>query len=197
METSSSAGHLIGYARVSTIEQTPQAQVDALQAAGCVRIFTEHASGAGRERPELAAALDHLNPGDTLVVWRLDRLGRSMRDLLDIVTTLGEQGKNLMSLTEAIDTSTPTGRLVFHVAGAFSQFERDLIRDRTMAGLAAARARGQVGGRPPVMDEDDLTAMRTMLEAGMSKRAVARSLKVGRATLDRALARAGEQSHGH
>lgn len=189
MNASTRSGHLIGYARVSTADQTPQAQIDALQGVGCARVFTEHASGADRNRPQLAAALDHLNAGDTLVVWRLDRLGRSMTDLLAIVTGLGERGVDLMSITEAIDTSTPAGRLVFHLAGAFSQFERDLIRDRTVAGLEAARSRGRVGGRPPALDENDVEAMHTMLAAGMNKRAVARALKVAPATIDRTLLR--------
>lgn len=189
MISSTGTGHLIGYARVSTIEQTPQAQLDSLQAAGCVRIFTEHASGADRARPQLEAALDHLNPGDTLVVWRLDRLGRSMRDLLDILNGLGEQGKNLASLTEGLDTSTPAGRLLFHMSAAFSEYEREIIRQRTLAGLTAARQRGRVGGRPLALSEEDVTAMHTMLAGGMSKRAVARALKVGRATLDRAIER--------
>ncbi|RKW71682.1 recombinase family protein [Galactobacter caseinivorans] len=192
MNVSTGSGHLIGHAQVSTVAPDAAAQIDALQGVGCVRVFTDHATGTDRNRPQLAAALDHLNAGDTLVVWRLDRLGRSMTDLLAIVTGLGERGVDLMSVTEAIDTSTPAGRLVFHLAGAFSQFERDLIRDRTVAGPEAARSRGRVGGRPPALGENDVEAMHTTLAAGMNQRAVARTLKVAPATVDRALLRTQE-----
>jgi DNA invertase Pin-like site-specific DNA recombinase len=139
-------GHLLGYARVSTTDQQPQLQVDALQRAGCYRVFTETASGARTDRPVLEQLLDQLRPGDTLVVWKLDRLGRSLRHLVDTVTGLADRGIGFRSLQEAIDTTTPGGKLVFHVFAALAEFERDLIRERTSAGLAAARARGP--GRP-------------------------------------------------
>jgi DNA invertase Pin-like site-specific DNA recombinase len=152
-------GHLLGYARVSTTDQQPQLQVDALTAAGCYRVFAETASGARTDRPTLEQLLDQLRPGDTLVVrpgdtlvvWKLDRLGRSLRHLVDTVTGLAERGVGFRSLQEAIDTTTPGGKLVFHVFAALAEFERDLIRERTAAGLAAARARGRRGGRPSVM----------------------------------------------
>jgi DNA invertase Pin-like site-specific DNA recombinase len=144
-------GHLLGYARVSTVEQNPALQDDALRAGGCVRIWTDVASGARDDRPQLALVLDRLLPGDTLVVWRLDRLGRSLRHLIDTVRVLDERGVGFRSLTESIDTSSTGGRLVFHVFGALAEFERDLGRDRTLAGLQAARDCGRHGGRPPKM----------------------------------------------
>jgi DNA invertase Pin-like site-specific DNA recombinase len=153
---------LMGYARVSTLEQDPALQHDALQAAGCLRLFTDRASGALDDRVQLAHALDHLRAGDTLVVWRLDRLGRSLRHLVDTVTGLADRDVGFRSLQEAIDTTTPGGRLVFHVFAALAEFERDLIRDRTQAGLAAARARGRQGGRPSLMTPDKLGIARAM-----------------------------------
>src|SRR5690348_6581068 len=140
----------VGYARVSTGEQTLDLQLDALAAAGCDRVFQDTASGAKAERPGLARALDFLRPGDTLVVWRLDRLGRSLQHLIQTLTALDQRGVGFKSLTESIDTTTPGGKLVFHIFGALAEFERDLIRERTQAGLAAARARGRTGGHPRV-----------------------------------------------
>src|SRR5512146_3189384 len=139
---------LVGYARVSTADQTPALQRDALSAAGCGRLFTDTASGAKAERPGLDEALEFLRPGDTLVVWRLDRLGRSLRHLIETVSLLEQRGIGFRSLQESIDTTTSGGKLVFHVFGALAEFERDLIRERTSAGLLAARARGRKGGRP-------------------------------------------------
>ena len=139
---------LAGYARVSTLDQNPAPQLDALRDAGCGRIFEDRASGARSDRPGLAEALGWMREGDTLVVWRLDRLGRSLPQLVATVKTLEERGFGLRSLTEGIDTASASGTLVFHVFGALAQFERDLTRERTMAGLAAARARGRRGGRP-------------------------------------------------
>jgi DNA invertase Pin-like site-specific DNA recombinase len=153
-------GHLLGYARVSTTDQHPQLQVDALTAAGCYRVFTETASGARGDRPTLAQVLDQLRPGDTLVVWKLDRLGRSLRHLVDTVTGLADRGVGFRSLQEAIDTTTPGGKLVFHVFAALAEFEGDLIRERTAAGLAAARSRGRYGGRPSVMTAHKLQVAR-------------------------------------
>jgi DNA invertase Pin-like site-specific DNA recombinase len=157
-------GHLLGYARVSTTDQQPQLQVDALERAGSYRVFTETASGTRTERPTLEQLLDQLRPGDTLVVWKLDRLGRSLRHLVDTVTGLAERGVGFCSLQEAIDTTTPGGKLVFHVFAALAEFERDLIRERTNAGLAAARVRGRHGGRPPVMTGQKLRVAQEMFQ---------------------------------
>src|SRR5215210_2296512 len=142
----------IGYARISTGEQTLDLQLDALKAAGCGTVYQETASGAKADRPVLDDVLSYLRPGDTLVVWRLDRLGRSLQHLIEVVAALAERGIGFKSLTEQIDTTTPGGKLIFHVFGALAEFERDLIRERTHAGLAAARARGRLGGRPKALD---------------------------------------------
>ena len=142
---------LIGYARVSTDDQTLDLQRDALREAGCERIFEDQASGAG-DRPGVRDALKHLRTGDTLVVWRLDRLGRSLKDLIARAETLRTQGIGLRSLKEAIDTDSSSGQLIFHIFGALAEFERALIRERTQAGLQAARARGRKGGRPRRLD---------------------------------------------
>src|SRR5512139_3037912 len=128
---------LVGYARVSTQDQDPALQLDALKGAGCEKVFTEKASGAQRDRPQLRAALGYMRQGDTLVVWKLDRLARSLKQLIETVETMGEQGLGLRSLTEAIDTTTSGGRLVFHLFAALAEFERGVIRERTMAGLQA------------------------------------------------------------
>lgn len=141
-------GGLVGYARVSSTEQNLDLQRDALKAAGCVRVFEDKASGAKVERPGLEAALDYAREGDTLVVWRLDRLGRSLPHLINTVSDLESQGVGFRSLQEAIDTTTSGGLLVFQIFGALAEFERNVIRERTQAGLAAARARGRKGGRP-------------------------------------------------
>jgi DNA invertase Pin-like site-specific DNA recombinase len=159
-------GHLLGYARVSTTDQQPQLHVDALQRAGCYRVFTETASGARNDRPTLEQLLDQLRPGDTLVVWKLDRLGRSLQHLVDIINGLADRGIGFRSLQEAIDTTTPGGKLVFHVFAALAEVERDLIRERTNAGLAAARARGRHGGRPPVMTGHRLQVAQEMYGSG-------------------------------
>lgn len=144
---------LIGYARVSTLEQSANLQNDALEKAGCEKIFVDKISGASKERPALDKAKEILRRGDTLVVWRLDRLGRSLRDLIDWMSYLEQEGVALKSLQEAIDTSTSTGRLVFHIFAALAEFERNLIRERTNAGLEAARARGRKGGRPVKLNQ--------------------------------------------
>ncbi len=138
----------IGYARISTDDQTLDLQRDALTTAGCDRLFTDTISGARADRPGLTQALAFARPGDTLVVWRLDRLGRSLRHLIETVTELEQRGVGFKSLTEAIDTTSPGGKLVFHIFGALAEFERELIRERTQAGMAAARARGRQGSRP-------------------------------------------------
>ena len=157
---------LVGYARISTAGQDAALQLDALAAAGCGRVFSDTASGALEERPELTRALDHLRRGDTLVVWRLDRLGRSLRHLVDTVTGLADRDIGFRSLQESVDTTTTGGRLVFHVFAALAEFERDLIRERTHAGLEAARSRGRRGGRPSVMTADKIAVAQRMYESG-------------------------------
>src|SRR3954463_390238 len=159
---------LVGYARVSTLDQTPALQLDALSAAGCTKIFDDHASGARSDRPGLQRALDYAREGDVLVVWKLDRLGRSLAHLLEIVTTLEKRGVGFRSITEAIDTTTPGGRLVFHLFAALGQFERDLIQERTRAGLAAAAARGRPSGRKRVMTAEKLKRARAMVTQGLT-----------------------------
>ncbi len=182
----------IGYARVSTLDQNPQLQLDALAAARCERVFSETASGKGMERPELKAALSALRSGDVLVVWRLDRLGRSLRDLVHIVAALKAEGVGLLSLTEAIDTTTAGGQLMFHIIGALAEFERNMIRERTLAGLAAGRARGRNGGRRAKLDRSDvLKAVAMLRDPNITKTETARHFKVTRMTLDRALERFG------
>lgn len=155
--------HLIGYARVSTLDQKPQLQLDALKAAGCGKLFVEKASGAKEDRPQLQAALDYLRAGDTLVVWKLDRLARSMKQLLQVVDQLKERNIGFRSLTEAIDTTTAAGELFFHIFGALAQFERSIIRERTNAGLKAALARGRRGGRPTRVKAEDIQAALALL----------------------------------
>jgi len=145
---------LIGYARVSTIDQNANLQEDALKKAGCERIYSDRISGTVSERPGLSQAKEVLRRGDTLVVWRLDRLGRSLKDLIEWISYLDKEGIALYSLQESIDTSTSTGKLVFHIFGALAEFERNLIKERTQAGLSAARARGRIGGRPRTLDDD-------------------------------------------
>lgn len=186
---------LVGYARVSTQDQKPELQLDALKAAGCEKVFVEKASGAQRDRPELKAALDYMRDGDTLVVWKLDRLARSMKQLIETVEGLEEVGVGFRSLTEAIDTTTAGGKLVFHVFGALAEFERSIIRERTRAGLDAARARGRKGGRPPKLKDADLKAARAMLaDKSITVEEVAKHLRVSPATLYRHLPAARAQS---
>jgi DNA invertase Pin-like site-specific DNA recombinase len=143
----------VGYARVSTQDQDLALQLDALKEAGCDKIYRDKLSGAKAERPGLQHAIEYLRENDTLIVWRLDRLGRSLRELIDTINILEERRIGFQSLTESIYTTTSGGRLVFHIFGALAEFERNLIRERTKAGLAAARARGRLGGRPKVLDE--------------------------------------------
>ena len=144
----------IGYARVSTQEQELSLQLDALKEAGCDKVYQEKFSGSQKERPQLNELLDFLREHDTIVVWRLDRLGRSLRDLLGLVAQIQKKGASLVSLNDAIDTTTPQGTLVFHIFAALAEFERQLIRDRTKAGLQSARARGRHGGRPRGLSQD-------------------------------------------
>jgi DNA invertase Pin-like site-specific DNA recombinase len=181
-------GHQLGYARVSTPDQDLALQEDALRAAGCYRIFSDKASGKLTDRPQLTIVLDQLRPGDTLVVWRLDRLGRSMRHLVETLTDLTDREVGFRSLTEALDTTTPTGRLITHVFGAFAEFERDLIRDRTMAGLAAARARGRKGGRPAKLNDIQISLAREMYaEKKHTMAQIAETFRVAPATIYRHL----------
>ncbi len=181
----------IGYARVSTGEQTLDLQLDALAKAGCGKIYTETANGAKTDRPVLDEVLSYLRKGDTLVVWRLDRLGRSLQHLIEVVAALAERGIGFKSLTEQIDTTTSGGKLIFHVFGALAEFERDLIRERTQAGLAAARARGRIGGRPKKLaDPKQLALARALYTGGQTDIAtICRTLGISRATLYRALKR--------
>jgi DNA invertase Pin-like site-specific DNA recombinase len=179
---------LVGYARVSTQDQNPALQLDALKAAGCEKLFVEKASGAQRDRPELLAALDYLRAGDSLVVWKLDRLARSLKQLIETVELLESRSIGLRSLTEAIDTTTAGGKLVFHVFGALAEFERSIIRERTKAGLEAARARGKKGGRPPALVAKDLAAAKAMLsDPEITMEEVAKRLRVAPSTLYRHL----------
>jgi DNA invertase Pin-like site-specific DNA recombinase len=179
---------MIGYCRVSTEDQSLDLQRDALAGVGAERVFEDKASGARDDRPGLADAVSHVREGDCLVVWRLDRLGRSMRSLIDFVEGLRERGADFRSVTEGIDTTTAAGRFFFHVLAALAQMERELIRERTNAGLAAARARGRKGGRKPKLTAKQVEHARKLLDdRGVTIKDVAASLGVNRATIYRAL----------
>jgi DNA invertase Pin-like site-specific DNA recombinase len=182
---------LIGYARVSTNEQNLDLQRDALLKAGVSpkNLYTDKITGTKQERPGLKAALSHLRGGDTFVVWRLDRLGRSLKHLIETVTALQEQHIAFQSITENINTSTATGQLVFHLFGALAEFERNLITERTMAGLQAARARGRTGGRPKLKTSSPTVAMAKKLYADHTNSIadICRTLQISRATLYRYL----------
>ena len=181
----------IGYARVSTTDQTLVLQRDALEQAGCERIFTDTASGSIADRHGLEEAISQLRPGDVLVVWRLDRLGRSLRHLIETVTALDARGIGFKSLTEQIDTTTSGGKLIFHIFGALAEFERDIIRERTQAGLAAARARGRQGGRPKLSSTARKVALARKLyeQREIPVQDICRDLNISRATLYRYLRR--------
>lgn len=176
---------LLGYARVSTDDQTTALQADALAKAGCSRIYTDKASGKlTAARPQLEECLADLREGDTLVVWRLDRLGRSVPDLVRIVGELERKGVGFKSLTESIDTSTASGTLIFHMFAAIAEFERNLIQERTQAGLAAARARGRVGGRKPKLDAKQIRHIKTLLrDPNTSVAELAKDYGVSRTTI--------------
>jgi len=178
---------LIGYARVSTADQSAALQTDALRAAGCAQLFEDMASGARADRPGLTEALSYVRSGDTLIVWKLDRLGRSMAHLIETVRELDAKGIGFRSLTEGVDTTTSGGTLVFHLFGALAQFERDLIRERTRAGLTAAASRGRKGGRKPVVTPEKLARARAHLAAGLTVREAASRVKVGKTALYEAL----------
>lgn len=177
----------IGYARVSTGEQDTALQLDALRKAGCERLFEDKASGMKTDRPGLAEAIRYVRDGDTLTVWKLDRLGRSMKHLIEIITELDAKGVGFRSITESIDTTTSGGRLVFHLFGALAQFERDLIRERTRAGLQAAEDRGRRGGRQVVVTPEKLAKARQHLAAGLNVREAAARVKIGKTALYEAL----------
>jgi len=179
---------LIGYARVSTQDQTLDLQKDALQKIGCTRIFTDTASGSLAERPGLTEALQFLRSGDALVVWRLDRLGRSLQHLLETISDLQQRAIGFKSLTENIDTATPGGKLIFHVFGALAEFERDLIRERTQAGLVAARARGKYGGRPQRLNANQRALLHTLYADKKNRIAdILSVLHISKSTLYRSL----------
>src|SRR5262245_56927043 len=181
---------LIGYARVSTDDQETATQVAALKTAGCERIYREKASGGRWDRPELHRLLDHLRKGDVLVVWKLDRLSRSLRDVITIMEHLAEASAGFRSLTEAIDTTTPAGRMMMQMVGAFAEFERAMLRERTKAGLDAARQEGRIGGRRPKLSSQQQTEIRRMITKGDKTAAdAARLFKVHPATVSRLLAR--------
>ena len=185
----------VGYARVSTAEQQLAPQRDALAAAGCERLFTDQVSGARAERPGLGEALDFVRHGDVLVVWKLDRLGRSLRHLIGVVNDLAARGVAFASLTEQLDTTSAGGRLLFHVVGALAEFERELIRERTRAGLAAARARGRTGGRPRILDTPTKRAAAQQLyDSGLPIADICAMLRCSRSTLYRALATTGSHT---
>lgn len=176
---------LIGYARVSTPDQHLDLQCDALKSAGCERIFMDQMSGAKSDRPGLADALSHIRQGDVLAVWKLCRLGRRVRDLVAIVGELEQRGVGLKSLTEPIDTTTTSGRMIFHVFAALAEAERQSIRERTIAGLRAARARGRIGGRPRTMTPEKVSAAERLLRDGTPPRDVAAVIGVSLPTLYR------------
>jgi DNA invertase Pin-like site-specific DNA recombinase len=177
---------LIGYARVSTSDQTLDLQKDALQQAGCSRIFTDTASGTKAERTGLYEALNYVRAGDTLVVWRLDRLGRSLKHLIETITRLNDRKIGFKSITESIDTTTSGGKLIFHIFGALAEFERDIIRERTQAGLNAARARGRKGGRPKALSPKKAQMAQALYkDKNNTIDEICKTLNVSRATLYR------------
>src|SRR5436309_1325350 len=181
---------LIGYARISTTDQETATQVAALKAAGCERIYREKASGGRWDRPELHRLLDQLRKGDVLVVWKLDRLSRSLRDVLTIMERLGDSGAGFRSLTEAIDTTTPAGRMMMQMVGAFAEFERAMLRERTKAGLDSARREGRIGGRRPKLTPQQQAEIRRMVSRGNKTAAdAARLFRIHPATVCRLLAR--------
>jgi DNA invertase Pin-like site-specific DNA recombinase len=179
---------LVGYARVSTQDQNTDLQLDAFKAAGCEKVFVEKASGAQRDRTELKAALAYVRAGDTLVVWKLDRLARSLKQLIETVELLDNSQIGFRSLTEAIDTTTAGGKLVFHIFASLAEFERSIIQERTKAGLDAARSRGKVGGRPASMTDKDIAAAKALLaDDNITMNEVAKRLNVAPSTLYRHL----------
>ncbi len=180
---------ILGYARVSTTDQDATLQHDALTEAGCERLYTDQASGGRWDRPELHKLLDGLREGDIVVVWKLDRLSRSLKDLLVLLERIEEAGAGFKSITEAIDTTTAAGRMMTQMLGAFAEFERQMIRERTRAGLAAAKKKGRVGGRPPKLTPEQKDAVIKMLDDGTRQADIARIFNVHPATISRLVAR--------
>ncbi|MDF1752009.1 MAG: recombinase family protein [Verrucomicrobiales bacterium] len=182
---------IFGYARVSTTDQNPDLQFDALSQAGYDRIFTDKASGAKADRPQYCKLLDQVRPGDTILIWKLDRLGRSLRHLLDVVDFLNERHVGLKSLTDPIDTTTSQGKLIFNIFACLAEFERDLISERTKAGLAAARARGRIGGRPkglsPEGKRNAIAAASLFREGNHTILEICQALNISRSTFYRYL----------
>jgi len=176
---------LVGYARVSTLDQNLDLQRSALSQVGCGKIYEDRISGTRAERPGLKLALEVLRDGDTLVVWKLDRLGRSVKGLVDLVTELARRGIQFKSLTDSIDTGSPSGRFFFHVMASLAQMERELIAERTRAGLIAAREQGRTGGRKRLMTDSKIASAKTLLANGVSPKEVARNLGVSIPTLYR------------
>ena len=175
---------IIGYARVSTTDQHLHLQLDALEAASCTRIYQETASGSLRDRPELRKAIASIQSGDTLIVWKLDRLARSLSQLIDTIDELHQIGCGFRSITESIDTTTAGGRLIFHIFGALAEFERNIIRERTIAGLQAARARGRRGGRPKALGDERMAAVAALVRDGqLTIRQIAKQIGVSPATI--------------
>jgi DNA invertase Pin-like site-specific DNA recombinase len=184
----------IGYARVSTGEQKLDLQLDQLEEAGCERVYQEQISGAAESRPKLERCMEELREGDTLVVWRLDRFGRSLKDLVSKMEALEEKGVDFVSLTEGIDTTTAQGKLTFHIFGALAEFERELARERTMAGLRAARERGRTGGRPPALSEEDIPQVQALMrDESVSTSDICERFDISRATLYRYVGPEGER----
>jgi DNA invertase Pin-like site-specific DNA recombinase len=189
---------LVGYARVSTQDQETFLQTDALKAAGCERIYEEKASGAQRDRPQLMAALGMMRAGDTLVCYRMDRVARSLKQLIETVEDLEARGIGFKSLNEQIDTTSAGGKLVFHIFAALSEFEKSLIKSRTMAGLESARARGRIGGRPKLINDDKLKVAKTLLaNSDMTVTDIAKQIEVSPATLYRYLPAARAEAKGY
>jgi DNA invertase Pin-like site-specific DNA recombinase len=176
---------LVGYARVSTLDQNPEFQIQELKKAGCEKIFTEKKSGAKADRPKLIEALEYMRAGDTLVVWKLSRLARSLTQIMNTVKNLEERKINLKALTQKIDTGSPEGRLFFHITAAFDQFQREIIVENTKAGLKAAREKGRLGGRPRIMTEEKMLIIRAMIKDDASYPFISdviRASKIGRRT---------------
>ncbi|PSR51960.1 resolvase [Adhaeribacter arboris] len=181
----------IGYARVSTQDQNLNLQLDALKSAGCLEIFPEKMSGKSKDRPQLHRLLQHLRPGDSLVVWKLDRLGRSLRDLIDLVAEFQKRGVDLVSLQDGINTATPTGRFTFNIFASLAEFEREIIKERTQAGLVAAKARGRAGGRPAGLTPEAIEkakSAKVLFESDKRPEEIAKILGISRATCYRYLA---------
>lgn len=188
---------IIGYARVSTADQNLDSQIDALNRAGCERLFVEKASGIRTDRFELQRLLDHVREGDVITIWKLDRLGRSLKHLVEVVTWLNQKGVGLRSLSDPIDTTTAQGKLVFNIFASLAEFERELIRERTQAGLAAARARGRMGGRPKGISEEAkrkaVAASSLYREGRLSVREITENLGISKRTLYKYLRLEGVQ----